>query len=65
MRYPLGSGAGGLNSDLLDRASIKVPAGELIKTSLLSVLVTHNGDVLVGPVSGADIQRVAATGHGL
>jgi outer membrane lipoprotein-sorting protein len=65
VRYPLGSGAGGLNSDLLDRASIKVPAGELIKTSLLSVLVTHNGDVLVGPVSGADIQRVAATGHGL
>jgi hypothetical protein len=29
------------------------------------VLMTDDGRVLVGPVSGDDLQKVAASGHGL
>jgi outer membrane lipoprotein-sorting protein len=51
--------------DLLSSASTAVPAGRLITSSLLSVLITNDGHIFVGPVSGSAIQRVAATGHGL
>lgn len=55
---------GGLG-DLMGKLSVDVPGGHLVKTALISLLVTENGDVYVGSVSGADIQKVAATGHGL
>ncbi len=45
--------------------SKEVPGGRLITSSLLSVLLTDDGRLLVGPVTGAAIQRVAATGKGL
>jgi hypothetical protein len=64
VKYP-GAFSDGSQNELLDRLSIPVPGGHLVKTALLSLLVTANGDVYVGSVSGADLQRVAATGHGL
>lgn len=42
-----------------------VPGGHLISTALVSVLVTDNGTIYAGPVTGAALQQVAATGHGL
>ena len=42
-----------------------VPGGRLITSSLVSVLLTDDGRLFVGPVSGAAIQQVAATGKGL
>jgi outer membrane lipoprotein-sorting protein len=65
VKYPAGLSSDALHSDLMQQMSIAVPQGQLIKTALLSILVTDNGDVYVGSVSGADLQRVAATGHGL
>ena len=61
------TGGQGLHSmgGLLSSASTAVPAGRLITSSLLSVLITKDGHIFVGPVSGSAIQRVAATGHGL
>lgn len=53
------------HNDLLERVSRTVPSGRLVTTALVSVLVTYDGHVFVGPVSGAAIQWVAATGHGL
>jgi outer membrane lipoprotein-sorting protein len=55
----------GSNAELLNRLSVAVPAGRLITTSVVSVLVTKGGYVFAGPVSGAAIEHVAATGHGL
>lgn len=45
--------------------SEEVPGGRLITSALLSVLLTDDGRLFVGPVSGAAIQQVAATGKGL
>ena len=42
-----------------------VPGGTLITTSLLSIFLANDGTVYVGPVSGADIQKVASSGQGL
>lgn len=42
-----------------------VPGGRLITSSLISVLLTNDGRIFMGPVSGAAIQQVAATGKGL
>jgi len=55
----------GSNGDLLRRLSTPVPAGRLIITPLVSVLVTNDGVVYAGSVSGAALQHVVATGHGL
>ena len=50
---------------LLDRVATPVAGGRLVTSSLLSVLLTDDGRVLVGAVSGADLQKVAASGQGL
>jgi outer membrane lipoprotein-sorting protein len=65
VKYPAGLSSDSLHSDLMDKMSIAVPQGHLIKTALLSILVTDDGDIYVGSVSGADLERVAASGHGL
>lgn len=65
VKMPALSAFGGSSSDLLRRASTPVAQGQLITTSLLSVLIADDGFVYVGPVSGAALQQVAATGHGL
>lgn len=65
VKYPGAFSWDGGLGDLMGKLSVDVPGGHLVKTALLSLLVTANGDVYVGSVSGADIQRVAATGHGL
>lgn len=65
VKMPAGSAFGGSSSDLLRKVSTPVAHGQLITTSLLSVLVADDGFVYVGPVSGAALQQVAATGHGL
>lgn len=62
--YPMDAGAL-WHDGLLERVSREVPTGRLVTTALVSVLVTFDGHVYVGPVSGTAIQRVAATGHGL
>jgi outer membrane lipoprotein-sorting protein len=53
------------NREMLNNVATDVPAGRLITTPLVSILLTKSGYLYVGPVSGAAIQRVAATGHGL
>jgi outer membrane lipoprotein-sorting protein len=50
---------------MLDKIATPVDGGRLITSALLSVLMTNDGRVLVGPVSGADLQKIAASGHGL
>jgi outer membrane lipoprotein-sorting protein len=65
VKLPLRGQLTGSNAELLNRLSIAVPGGRLITTSLVSVLVTKGGYVFAGPVSGAAIEHVAATGHGL
>jgi outer membrane lipoprotein-sorting protein len=42
-----------------------VPGGTLITTTLLSIFLADDGTVYIGPVSGADIQKVASSGQGL
>lgn len=54
----------GRYAPLLDTLSQAVPEGRLVTTPILSVLVTPQ-HVFVGPVGAADLQHVAATGHGL
>ncbi len=48
---------------LLLRSAAQVPHGRLITTALLSALITDDGHVYIGAVSGAALQRVAATGQ--
>jgi outer membrane lipoprotein-sorting protein len=55
----------GSRRGLLNSVSTAVPAGRLITTPLVSVLLGKNGYLYAGPVSAAALQRVAATGHGL
>jgi outer membrane lipoprotein-sorting protein len=52
-------------SKLLDHMSTRVAQGRLITTSLLSVLLTDDGRVFVGSVSGESLQKVVATGRAL
>jgi outer membrane lipoprotein-sorting protein len=56
---------GGPNSQLLDEASTAVPGGRLITTTLVSILIANDGKIFAGPVSAADIQKVASSGQGL
>jgi outer membrane lipoprotein-sorting protein len=49
----------------LDDIATPVPGGELITTALLSIFIANDGTVYIGPVSGADIQKVASSGQGL
>ncbi len=65
VKFPGAFSWDGGSGDLMGKLSVDVPGGHLVKTALLSLLVTQNGDVYVGSVSGADVQKVAATGHGL
>jgi outer membrane lipoprotein-sorting protein len=60
-----GAAAGIDTNQLLDKLATPVAGGRLITSALLSVFITDDGRVLAGPVSGADLQRVAASGHGL
>lgn len=62
---PVASGQRSNPTGLLDKVATPVPGGRLVSSSLLSVLLTDDGRVLVGAVSGADLQKVAASGHGL
>jgi outer membrane lipoprotein-sorting protein len=50
---------------MLDRVATHTPAGGLISTALVSVLIANNGSIYVGAVPGSALQTVAATGHGL
>jgi outer membrane lipoprotein-sorting protein len=50
---------------VLDNIATPVPGGELITTALLSIFIANDGTVYIGPVSGADIQKVASSGQGL
>lgn len=49
----------------LDNIATPVPGGELITTALLSIFIADDGTMYIGPVSSADIQKVASSGHGL
>ena len=49
----------------LDDIATPVPGGRLITTALLSIFIADDGTLYVGPVSSADIQKVASIGHGL
>jgi outer membrane lipoprotein-sorting protein len=49
----------------LDDIATPVPGGELITTTLLSIFIADDGTVYIGPVSAADIQKVASSGQGL
>ncbi|MDX6231018.1 MAG: hypothetical protein QOI76_4408 [Frankiales bacterium] len=61
---PTGSQQGSVQS-LLDKISTRVPGGRLITSALVSVFLADDGRIFFGPVSGADLQKVAATGHAL
>jgi outer membrane lipoprotein-sorting protein len=50
---------------LLIRSATRVPGGLLLKTSLVSVLLTDDGHLYVGAVDAASLQQVAATGKAL
>lgn len=50
---------------LLAQLSTPVSAGHLITSSLLSVLITKDGRIFAGPVDGAELQQVVASGQGL
>ncbi len=49
----------------LDDIATQVPGGEVITTALLTIYITHDGTAYVGPVSVANIEKVASSGHGL
>ncbi len=49
----------------LDDIATQVPGGRLITTALLSIFIADDGTLYIGPVSSADIQKVASSGHGL
>ena len=55
----------GSTRGLLDKVSTRVAGGRLVTSALVSVLFTDDGKVLVGAVSGSDLAKVAASGHGL
>jgi outer membrane lipoprotein-sorting protein len=49
----------------LDDIATAVPGGQLITTALLSIFIADDGTLYIGPVSAANIEKVASTGHGL
>jgi outer membrane lipoprotein-sorting protein len=49
----------------LDDIATQVPGGELITTALLSIFITNDGTLYIGPVSAANIEKVASSGQGL
>jgi outer membrane lipoprotein-sorting protein len=49
----------------LDNIATQVPGGEVITTALLSIFIADDGTLYIGPVSAADIQKVASSGQGL
>jgi outer membrane lipoprotein-sorting protein len=55
----------GSDSGLLDQIATAVPGGRLITTTLVTVFITNDGTVYIGPVGAADIEKVASTGQGL
>ena len=57
--------ANGSSTGLLDKIATPVPGGRLITSALVSVLITDDGRVFAGPVDGADLQKVAASGKAL
>jgi outer membrane lipoprotein-sorting protein len=56
------SGSTGGLLDLVDRASTRVAGGRLISTTLLTILLTDDGRLLLGPVTPAALERIAAGG---
>jgi outer membrane lipoprotein-sorting protein len=52
-------------SSPLDDIATQVPGGELITTALASIFIANDGTLYIGPVSAADIQKVASSGQGL
>ena len=63
---PAGSGSLRSSDELLSlllKSATPVAQGRLIKTALLTVLITNNGQVYLGAVDAAALQRVAATGQ--
>jgi outer membrane lipoprotein-sorting protein len=49
----------------LDDIATQVPGGELITTALLSIFIANDGTLYIGPVSPANIEKVASSGQGL
>ena len=49
----------------LDDIATQVPGGEVITTALLTIYITNDGTAYVGPVSVANIEKVASSGQGL
>lgn len=58
-------GQGGLGIPMLGALTKPVPGGRLLSTALVSVLIKDDGTIYVGSVTGAALQHVAASGHGL
>jgi outer membrane lipoprotein-sorting protein len=52
-------------SDLLNEIATPVAGGRLVTSVLVSIFIADDGRIFAGPVSGAALQQVAATGHGL
>jgi outer membrane lipoprotein-sorting protein len=57
--------SGGGDSGLIDQIATAVPGGRVITTTLLTVFITNDGTTYIGPVSAADIEKVASSGQGL
>lgn len=49
----------GTDVDLLDSLATRVPEGRLVTSALLSILLTDDGRVLVGPVPGDTLRELA------
>jgi outer membrane lipoprotein-sorting protein len=49
----------------LDDIATQVPGGEIITTALLSIFIADDGTLYIGPVSAANIEKVASSGQGL
>jgi hypothetical protein len=50
---------------LLDRIATRVPGGQLVTSSLLSIFLADDGRIFAGPVSATTIEQIASTGQGL
>jgi hypothetical protein len=59
------SGDGTSQLALLTKAATRVPQGLLLRTALLTLLLTNDGQLYVGAVDAASLQQVAATGRPL
>ncbi|HEY3923380.1 MAG TPA: hypothetical protein VGL75_02375 [Acidothermaceae bacterium] len=49
----------------LDDIATQVPGGEVITTALLTIYIANDGTAYIGPVSAANIEKVASSGQGL